>query len=177
VNGRAGGGASVNTRDDLYRDTFDIVKRNPQYALLGYGTEQPRTESGTNKEGTRYVPRAGTHSTYLNYLFRTGIPGMLMVLALYIGAGLHARQAGRERDREEALLATLLTASVVTVAAHAVILSLYVEPIYTLVISLVLGAALAGAHNLRGSMWPWKSSGDRSSRNQGRKATAATERA
>ena len=176
LNGRAGGGASVNTRDDLYRDTFDIVKKNPQYALLGYGTEQPRTESGTNKEGTRYVPRAGTHSTYLNYLFRTGVPGALMILALYIGAGLHARQAARERSRDEALFATSITASVVIVAAHAVILSLYVEPIYTLVISLVLGAAMASAQNLSGSVWPWNKSEVDSPRNEGRKTTAATTR-
>lgn len=172
VTGRAGGGASVNTRDDLYRDTFDIVRKNPQYALLGYGTEAPRTESGTNKEGTRYVPRAGTHSTYLNYLFRTGIPGMLMILALYIGAGLHARASARERTGDDALFSTLITGSVVIVAAHAVILSLYVEPIYTLVISLLLGAALAGAQNLSGSVRPW-----RSSRNEGRKSNLVTERA
>jgi hypothetical protein len=157
LNGRAGGGASVNTRDDLYRDTFDIVRENPIYALLGYGTEQPRTESGTNKEGTRYVPRAGTHSTYLNYLFRTGVPGALMIVALYVGAGLHSRARARERAEDDALFATLMTASVVIAAAHAVILSLYVEPIYTLVISLLLGAALAGATELQGSMWPWRS--------------------
>jgi hypothetical protein len=157
LNGRAGGGASVNTRDDLYRDTFDIVRENPIYALLGYGTEQPRTESGTNKEGTRYVPRAGTHSTYLNYLFRTGVPGALMIVALYVGAGLHSRARARERAGDDALFATLMTASVVIAAAHAVILSLYVEPIYTLVISLLLGAALAGAAELQGSMWPWRS--------------------
>ncbi len=156
LTGRAGGGASVNTRDDLYRDTFDIVKKNPQYALLGYGTEKPRTESGTNKEGTRYVPRAGTHSTYLNYLFRTGIPGALMILALYVVAGLHARAAARLREHDERMFATLATAAVVIAAAHAVILSLYVEPIYTLIISLVLGAAMAGPAALPGSLWPWK---------------------
>ena len=156
VTGRAGGGASVNTRDDLYRDTFDIVRRNPQYALLGYGTEQPRTESGTVKEGTRYVPRAGTHSTYLNYLFRLGIPGALMIVALYVGIGLHARAASRTADGDEALFATLATAAVVIAAAHAVILSLYVEPIYTLTISLILGVAMAGSWRLPASVWPWK---------------------
>jgi hypothetical protein len=168
LNGRAGGGASVNTRDDLYRDTFDIVRKNPIYALLGYGTEQPRTESGTNKEGTRYVPRAGTHSTYLNYLFRTGVPGALMILALYLGAALHSRAAARERTGEDALFASLMTASVVIAAAHAVILSLYVEPIYTLVISLLLGAALAGAAELRLSMWPWRSRAGRPTTVSGR---------
>lgn len=156
LTGRAGGGASVNTRDDLYRDTFDIVRKNPLYALLGYGTEQPRTESGTVKEGTRYVPRAGTHSTYLNYLFRLGIPGALMIVALYVGAGLHARAGSRFKRGDEALFSTLATAAVVIAAAHAVILSLYVEPIYTLVISLVLGAAMAGSWDLGASVWPWK---------------------
>jgi hypothetical protein len=44
----------------------------------------------------------------------------------------------------------------VTVAAHAVILSLYVEPIYTLAISLVLGLAMAGATGLSRSILPWR---------------------
>ncbi|MDP9068659.1 MAG: O-antigen ligase family protein [Actinomycetota bacterium] len=156
LTGRAGGGASVTTRDELYRDTFALVRNNPIYALLGYGTEQPRTESGTTKEGTRYVPPAGTHSTYLNYLFRTGVPGALMILALYVTAGLHARAAARGREGDERMFATLATAAVVIAAAHAVILSLYVEPIYTLVISLVLGVAMAGSWQLPRSVWPWR---------------------
>jgi hypothetical protein len=80
-----------------------------------------------------------------------------MIVALYVGAGLHSRARARERAGDDALFATLMTASVVIAAAHAVILSLYVEPIYTLVISLLLGAALAGAAELQGSMWPWRS--------------------
>ncbi len=156
LTGRAGGGASVTTRDELYRDTFALVKNNPLYALLGYGTEQPRTESGTTKEGQRYVPPAGTHSTYLNYLFRTGVPGALMILALYVTVGLHARAESRVRDGDERLFATLAAAAAVIAAAHAVILSLYVEPIYTLVISLVLGVAMAGSWQLPRSVWPWQ---------------------
>lgn len=153
VTGRAGGGASVNTRDDLYRDTFALVKKNPIYAVLGYGTEKPRTESGTTKEGTRYVPPAGTHSTYLNYLFRTGLPGMLMILALYVSVWLHARVAARVREGAEALFATLAAMSIAIAGAHAVILSLYVEPIYTLVISVLLGLAMAGSWELPVSVW------------------------
>lgn len=98
----------------------------------------------------------------------------MMILALYIAAGLHARAAAREREGEEAVFATLLAASVVTVAAHAVILSLYVEPIYTLVISLVLGAALAGAQNPKRSIWPWSHSRSDPPRNEGRKPTSVT---
>lgn len=175
VTGRAGGGASVNTRDDLYRDTFAIVKDNPLYALLGYGTEKPRTESGTVKEGTRYVPRAGTHSTYLNYLFRLGIPGALMILALYLSVWLHARAAAWLRTGNEALFATLAAMSVAIAGSHAVILSLYVEPIYTLTISLVLGAAMAGSWNLPRSIWFRRPEG--SSRPDGRKPTTEAQRA
>jgi O-antigen ligase len=91
-------------------------------------------------------------------LFRTGIPGALMILALYVGAGLHARASARERQDDERLFSTLIAGSVVIAAAHAVILSLYVEPIYTLTISLILGAALAGAQNLQRSLRPWGSS-------------------
>ena len=152
VTGRAGGGASVNTRDDLYRDTFALVKKNPIYAVLGYGTEKPRTESGTTKEGTRYVPPAGTHSTYLNYLFRTGLPGMLMIVALYVSVALHSSMAALFRRGAEQMFATLSSMAVVVAAAHAVILSLYVEPIYTLVISLLLGVAMAGAWELPGTV-------------------------
>ena len=154
LNGRAGGGASVNTRDDLYRETLGSL--NGIYAILGYGTEKPRTESGTVKEGTRYVPRAGTHSTYLNYLFRTGIPGALAILALYIAAGLHARAASRSKEGEERELSTAAAWAVVIAAAHAVILSLYVEPIYTMVVSLVLGTAMASGMRLPVSVVPFR---------------------
>jgi len=175
VTGRAGGGASVSTRDDLYRDTFAIVRRNPIYALLGYGTEKPRTESGTVKEGTRYVPRAGTHSTYLNYLFRLGIPGALMILALYLSVWLHARAAAWLRTADEALFATLAAMSLVIAGSHAAILSLYVEPIYTLTISLLLGAAMAGSWDLPRSIWFRRP--ERSSRKEARKPGLDAERA
>jgi hypothetical protein len=155
LSGRAGGGASVSTRDDLYKDTLSILKVNPKYIALGYGTERPRTESGTVKDGARYVPRAGTHSTYLNYLFRTGLPGGLAIIGLYLLALLHARAASRDRTDEERIFATSATAAMVIAAAHAAILSLYVEPIYSLVISLVVGAAMAGAVQLDRPIWPW----------------------
>jgi hypothetical protein len=64
VTGRAGGGASVATRSSLYEDTLQSLRG--VYLLVGYGTERPRTESGTTSEqgdSGRYVPRAGTHST------------------------------------------------------------------------------------------------------------------
>jgi hypothetical protein len=154
LNGRAGGGASVNTRDDLYRETLGSL--GGIYAVLGYGTERPRTESGTVKEGTRYVPRAGTHSTYLNYLFRTGVPGALAILALYVGAGLHARAAARSKEDEERELSTAAAWAVVIAAAHGVILSLYVEPIYTLIVSLLLGAAMAAGTRLPVSVVPFR---------------------
>jgi len=154
--GRAGGGASINTRGDLYQDTLSIFKGPKRYVLLGYGTEKPRTESGTVKEGTRYVPRAGTHSTYLNYLFRTGVPGALLILALYAVAILQARAEAHSTAGERSVFASLLTASVLLAAAHAAILSLYVEPIYTMVISVLLGAALAGAPDLKRSLVPWR---------------------
>lgn len=154
LTGRAGGGASVNTRDDLYRETLGSLKGI--YAILGYGTEKPRTESGTVKEGTRYVPRAGTHSTYLNYLFRTGIPGALAILALYGAAGLHARAAARSKEGEESELSAAAAWAVVIAGAHGVILSLYVEPIYTLIVSLVLGAAMAAGVRLPVGVLPFR---------------------
>ncbi len=143
VTGRAGGGASVITRADLYQDTLGIFKGPPEYILLGYGTEKPRTESGTVKEGQRYVPRAGTHSTYLNYLFRTGVLGMLGIMVLYGLAFLHARTGGRKHEGREGGFSALAGVAVMIAAAHGVILSLYVEPIYTLTISLLIGVAAA----------------------------------
>jgi hypothetical protein len=152
LNGRAGGGESISTRSDLYKDTLSILKGPKKYAILGYGTEKPRTESGTVKEEARYVPRAGTHSTYLNYLFRTGIPGALMILALYLIAGLHARAAARMTGARERLFSTLVAASIAIAGAHAVILSLYVEPVYTMAISLLVSLAMAGALSLPGKV-------------------------
>jgi hypothetical protein len=154
LTGRAGGGASVNTRDDLYQETLGSL--NGIYAIVGYGTEKPRTESGTVKEGTRYVPRAGTHSTYLNYLFRTGIPGALAILALYAAAGLHARAAARSKEGEESELSSAAAWAVVIAASHGVILSLYVEPIYTLVVSLLLGLATAVGLRLPVTVLPFR---------------------
>lgn len=156
LSGRAGGGASVTTRDDLYSDTLELL--SGKYILFGYGTEQPRTETGTVREGEgqRYVPRAGTHSTYLNYLFRLGVPGALMILGLYLTVGLHARAAARERRDDERLFATCAAMGVVIAAAHAAILSLYVEPIYTLCVSALLGLAMAAAGGMTRSVWPWR---------------------
>jgi hypothetical protein len=155
---RAGAESSVITRQELYDDTIDSVN-TPLHFVMGYGTELPRTETGNTRafgDYGRYVPRAGTHSTYLNYLFRTGVVGAGAVIALYAVAALHPRAAARERRGVERTWATLATAAVVTVAAHAVILSLYVEPIYTLAISLVLGLAMAGATGLSRSILPWR---------------------
>jgi hypothetical protein len=145
VTGRAGGGASVNTRAELYGDTLAILKGPLRYIAVGYGTERPRTESGTVKEGTRYVPRSGTHSTYLNYLFRTGVPGALGIVALYGFAFLYARRAAKSQPSDDPVTPTMSATSVVIAAAHAVILSLYVEPVYTLTISLLLGLAATWA--------------------------------
>ncbi len=154
ISARAGGEASIATRGNVYEDTIGAV--NGLHFLLGYGTEQPRTESGVSHELGRYIPKAGTHSTYLNYLFRAGVPGALAIIALYAVAALHARAASRMPDENQRALRTLLAAAVVAAAAHAVILSLFVEPIYTLVISLVLGLAVAGTDGLSRSVWPWR---------------------
>lgn len=153
LSGRAGGGASTSTRINVYKDTLDFLR--PKSLLIGYGTEKPRTESGTTHQGTKYVPPAGTHSTYLNYLFRLGIPGLVMIAALYLASWLHARRAAQERDGPDRLFYTLAAMAVVIAGLHAIVLNLFVEPLYTLEISLVLGMAIAGtAGTLAGPVWP-----------------------
>ena len=157
LTGRAGGGASVSTRGSLYEETLDALKGI--HLALGFGTERPRTESGGVTEGVaggRYVPRAGTHSTFLNYAFRTGLPGAIAIFAVYAIAWLHARAAAWQKRDRERLLATMLATSVVTFTAHAAILSLYVEPLYTLTISLLVGMAMASGTGLAGRVWPPK---------------------
>jgi hypothetical protein len=154
INARAGGEASFVTRRSIYEDTVGAV--NGLHFLIGYGTERPRSESGVSHELGRYIPKAGTHSTYLNYLFRTGVPGALAIIALYLMAALHARAAAVLGRDEERIFRALVTAAVLAAAAHAVILSIYVEPIYTLTISLVIGLAMAGTGRLDASVWPWK---------------------
>jgi hypothetical protein len=155
LSGRAGGGASVSTRSDLYKGTLDALK-SPKRLLIGFGVERSRTTSGTVHEGSRYVPRAGTHSTYLNYLFRTGVPGALGILALYALAWLNARRSARRKEGLERLFGTFAAAAVVIAAAHGVILSLYVEPIYTLTVCLVLGIATAGIARPGVALLPWR---------------------
>ena len=161
INARAGGEASIATRGSVYEDTVGAV--DGVHLLVGYGTEQPRTESGVSHELGRYIPKSGTHSTYLNYLFRTGVPGVLAIIAIYALSALHARAAARTSSGDERTFRALVAAAVIAAAAHAVILSLYVEPIYTIVISLVLGLAMAGATDLRTSLLPWRTGAARTS--------------
>jgi len=141
-NARAEGGGSVDTRSRLYGDTIRSV--DGLNILLGYGTEKPRASGGISHALGRYIPRAGTHSTYLNYLFRAGVPGALMITALYLIAGLHALAAARSGRGFEGLLGNAALAGVVAATVHAVVQNLYVEPVYTLSICLVLGLAMAG---------------------------------
>jgi hypothetical protein len=150
VTARAGAQGSVGTRRALYEETADAL--SGIHFVIGFGTEKPRAGSGV----ARYVPRAGTHSTYLNYLFRTGLPGALGIAALYAIAWLHAHAASRLRREPQRVLELCLAAAVLSAAAHAVILSLYVEPVYTLTISLLLGLALAGNDALARSVLPWR---------------------
>ncbi|MFN2489862.1 MAG: O-antigen ligase family protein [Actinomycetota bacterium] len=154
---RAGAEGSVTTRQDLYSDTVESV--NGLHIILGFGSERTRVATGGSRafgNYGRYVPRAGTHSTYLNYLFRTGVPGALAIVAIYLIAALHARAAARERSGTERIFYTALTAAAVVVAAHGVVLSLYVEPFYTIVVTLLLGLAMAGTTGLRRSFLPWR---------------------
>jgi hypothetical protein len=150
---RAGAEGSVETRNDVYLETIESLKSI--YLVLGFGTEKPRSDSGLSHSLGAYIPRAGTHSTYLNYLFRTGIPGGLLIIALYAVAGLHVRAAARARRGDERTFNTLLAAAVLIAAAHGAVLSLFVEPIYTLCISIVMGLGMAGAIEMGRSIWPW----------------------
>jgi len=80
-----------------------------------------------------------------------------MIVALYAAAGLHALAAARSKvSQEEKTWSTLAATAVLIAAAHGVVLSLYVEPVYTLVISLLLGLAMAGTTNLKSSVLPWR---------------------
>jgi O-antigen ligase len=93
----------------------------------------------------RYVPDAGTHSTYLNFLFRAGVPAALAIIAVYVIAWWRARAGSRRSDGPQRMFGALLAASVVSAAAHAVILNLFTEPLYTLSVTLILGLATLGA--------------------------------
>ena len=156
LDARAAGQASVSTRETLYRDTVESL--TGIHFVLGFATEDIRTQDDTGAVvNERYIPRAGTHSTYLNYLFRTGIPGVLAILSLYTLSALHARAGARFHRDKDQLFSTVAAGAVVAVAAHAVVLSLYVEPIYAFVISLVLGLAMAGNSGLPATVIPWRS--------------------
>ena len=154
LNARAGAEGSIKTRGNLYEDTFGQV--TGLHILIGYGSEKPRDEEGNVPAGLKYIPEAGTHSTYLNYLFRTGVPGFLMLVGLYVLAWLQARRESRREEGERRMLAQMLAMAVVIVASHGVVLSLYVEPVYTLTASLILGLAIVGIANGTASLLPWK---------------------
>ena len=150
---RAGAEGSAITRQNVYIETIGSLKKI--HFLLGFGTEKPRSDSGLSHQLGAYIPRAGTHSTYLNYLFRTGVPGGLLIVAFYAIAGLHVRAAARARRGEERTFNTMLAAAVLIAAAHGAVLSLFVEPIYTLSISIVMGLAMAAGLGAGRSIWPW----------------------
>ena len=153
-NARAGAEGSTATRASLYGDTFGKV--TGLHILLGYGSEKPRDEEGNVPAGLRYIPEAGTHSTYLNFLFRTGVPGVLMLMGLYLAAWLFARRGARKIEGEGRTFSTLAATSVAVIAAHGVVLSLIVEPVYTLIASVALGLAFAGVTDIQGPLLPWK---------------------
>jgi hypothetical protein len=147
LTGRAHGEGSVGARASVYEDTIEAM--TGRQVIFGSGTTKVRSRGAV---AARYVPRAGTHSTYLNYAFRTGIPGLIAIVAVYAIAWLHARASARMRDGDESIFATTIAAAIFAVAAHAAILSLYAEPIYTLSISLIVGLAMAGVRDLPGSV-------------------------
>jgi hypothetical protein len=147
MNARAGAEGSIGTREALAKDTF--AKVTGVHILLGYGSEKPRDEEGNVPAGLRYIPEAGTHSTYLNYLFRTGVPGLLMLMGMYLVAWLFARRGARRGEGETKMMSQMLAMTVVIVAAHGIVLSLFVEPVYTLTASILLGLAIAGVAGTR----------------------------
>ena len=147
LNARAGAEGSIGTREALAKDTF--AKVTGVHILLGYGSEKPRDEEGNVPAGLRYIPEAGTHSTYLNYLFRTGVPGLLMLMGMYLVAWRFARRGARGGEGETKLMSQMLAMTVVIVAAHGIVLSLFVEPVYTLTASVLLGLAIAGVAGTR----------------------------
>ena len=151
--GRAGAPGSIGTRQTVYEETVGVLQG--KHFFLGYGTTTSRAEEGSRERG-RYVPRAGTHSTYLNYLFRAGVVGGLGIVALYAVSWLHARAGAYALKGRERLFRTLLAGSIFSLAAHAAILSLYVEPTYTLTVSLLLALGVAGATDLPTSILPWR---------------------
>src|SRR3712207_9456803 len=82
-----------------------MIRRPPRSTLFPY-TTLFRSE-GNVPAGLHYVPEAGSHSTYLNYLFRTGLPGGLALVALYTVAWLFARRASRSQEQPERLFSAM----------------------------------------------------------------------
>ena len=54
------------------------------------------------------------------------------------------------------MLSQMLAVAITIVAAHGIVLSLYVEPVYTLTATILLGLAIAGVTNARGPLVPWR---------------------
>ena len=75
---------SLDSRSDIYRETFRLVGELP-FPLLGYGIKPHDPD---------LVSSIATHSTYLGMLFRGGFLGLLAVLALLIGVMIQAYRAG-----------------------------------------------------------------------------------
>jgi hypothetical protein len=84
--------------------------------------------------------------------------GALRLGAILVLAAVPGRAAARAPGAREPTFATAVTAAAVIIAAHGMVLSLYVEPIYTLVVSLLLGLAMAAGIAARAPLVPWRTS-------------------
>jgi hypothetical protein len=77
-------------------------------------------------------------------------------MAVYLIAALSARAGSKVHTGNERSFAAFATAAVVSAIAHGAILSLYVEPTYTLAVSLLLGLATVAGGEPDLSMLPWR---------------------
>lgn len=75
---------SLDSRSDIYRETFRLVGELP-FPLLGYGIKPHDPD---------LVSSIATHSTYLGMMFRGGFLGLVAVLVLFIGVMIQAHRAG-----------------------------------------------------------------------------------
>ena len=81
---------------------------------------------------------------------------MLLPIALYVVAWLFARRGVYSQGEPSRTFSAMAATAVVIVAAHAALLNLYIEPIYTLTVSVVVGLAIAGVSELPGPLLPFR---------------------
>jgi len=126
---------SVGQRLEFYRNTLEIVKRQP---LLGVGTGGFFKAYEDQVQGTQMAPTRNPHNLYLLVLVQFGVFGLVLLLGFFY---TQWRCAGRLRSRSDVVLAQ---AVVVTIALGGLFNSMLIDHTESMFLAWMSGLLYGG---------------------------------